>query len=454
MAPAVSALVNAGADVTFKLHPSGMAPCHICAQNLDDKSLSTILAATGSARPDANALDSLERTPMYVAVIEGQTVSGGHDFVALERCIMALEAWGGQMMIFGTHNRLQSPVSFLASAWRHNDLSVVLDHLPSRYPLQSGDALNTAPVQESLSASFLYPLHSCLLGLRREMNSTTSGKKMTTDTSLIRTISVLLEHGFEPNERIDQVEGSFEGETELSTFIGYTPIQVVASIALEFEAVSGLHVVMRSLIADAAECLVRNGARIGVDAPPLKRLRRRQSSSNVSSSEDDDASEGSSTTDVARSCLKLDSNKQALKLLGGEDRLSLAKKEWAAIKSIAATSKVTLWQDDKQSIPDSQAAGGSSEKSCAICWKVFGILNRKHRCRISKRHVCDDCSTKRLVEGGVENRVSDGQFLLAAVDAGKEVSNRFQEKVEQDRIQDVRLQKSHTALRLERLEAE
>jgi hypothetical protein len=121
---------------------------------------------------------------------------------------------------------------------------------------------------------------------------------------------------------------------------------------------------------------------------------------------------------------------------------------------MAATSKVTLWQDDKQSIPDSQAAGGSSEKSCAICWKVFGILNRKHRCRISKRHVCDDCSTKRLVEGGVESRVSDGQFLLAAVDAGKEASNRLQDKVEQDRIQDVRSQKSHTALRLERLEAE
>jgi hypothetical protein len=70
-----------------------MTPCHICAQNLDDKSLSTILAATGSARPDANALDSLEKTPTYVAVIEGHTVSGGHDFVALERCIMALEAW-------------------------------------------------------------------------------------------------------------------------------------------------------------------------------------------------------------------------------------------------------------------------------------------------------------------------------------------------------------------------
>jgi hypothetical protein len=335
MAPALGALVNAGANVTFKLHPSGTTPSHICAQNLDDKSLSTILAAPGSARPDANSLDTLGRTPMYVAVIEGHTVSGGHDFVALERCIMALEAWGGQMMIFGTNNGLQPPVSFLASAWRHDDLSVVLDHLPSRYPLQSSDALNTTPLQESLSAYFLYPLHHCLLGLRREMNSATSGKKTSPETSLIRTIRVLLEHGFELNERIDQLEGSFEGETELGAFVGYTPIQVVASIALEFEAASGLYVVMRSLIADAAECLVRNGARIGVDAPVLKRLRRRQSSSNVSSSEDDDASEGSSTTDVARPCLKLESNKQArpclklesnkqvLKLLGGEDRLSV-----------------------------------------------------------------------------------------------------------------------------------
>jgi hypothetical protein len=74
-----------------------------------------------------------------------------------------------------------------------------------------------------------------------------------------------------------------------------------------------------------------------------------------------------------------------------------------------------------------------------------GMSSETHR--FSKRHVCDDCSTKRLVEDGVERRVSDGQFFLAAVDA----SNRLQEKAEQDRIQDVRTQKSHTALRLERL---
>jgi hypothetical protein len=49
---------------------------------------------------------------------------------------------------------------------------------------------------------------------------------------------------------------------------------------------------------------------------------------------------------------------------------------------------------------------------------------------------------------------SDGQLLLAAVDAGKEASIRLHAKSEQDRIQDVRTQKSHTALRLERLGAE
>jgi hypothetical protein len=32
----------------------------------------------------------------------------------------------------------------------------------------------------------------------------------------------------------------------------------------------------------------------------------------------------------------------------------------------------------------------------------FGIMNRKHRCRISKRHVRDECSTKRLVKAGLK----------------------------------------------------
>jgi hypothetical protein len=59
------------------------------------------------------------------------------------------------------------------------------------------------------------------------------------------------------------------------------------------------------------------------------------------------------------------------------------------------------WQDDKQSIPDSQAAGEAVKNPAQFVGK-FGIMNRKHRCRISKRHVRDECSTKRLVKAGLK----------------------------------------------------
>jgi len=453
MAAAVALLVKAGADVTFKTHPNGLTPCHICAQNLDDKSLSTVLAATRPARPDPNVLDVFERTPMQVAVLEGHTASGGRDSVALEKCIVALEAWGGQIVIPGMG--FQRPVSFLAAAWRPEDLSVVLRHMHYRYPLKSGDVLDDTSPEESLSAHFCYPLHSCLVSMRREIDSASGGEThMEMESSLIRTVRVLFQHGFDPNERLEQPEeGAFRDDPELGEFVGYTPMQVVASIALEFEATKStmpteLYVRTRNTVADAAELLVRNGARTSVDVPPNKRLRRKKSvskSSITTSSQDEEVSEGSS--------LKLDS-KQIIALLGGEDRLGPAKKEWGTLKAVNATGMVSLLTDDKETISDSDAAGGSSEKSCAICWKTFGLLNRKHRCRVMRRHVCDDCSTKRLIQGGVEYRISDGQFLLAAVDAGNEASERLQAKSEQDRIQGLQAQKSQAALRLERLEAE
>jgi hypothetical protein len=86
--------------------------------------------------------------------------------------------------------------------------------------------------------------------------------------------------------------------------------------------------------------------------------------------------------------------------------------------------------------------------------KSSGIMNRKHRCRISKRHVCDDCSTKRLVEGGVESRVSS-QFYWRRSTRARKRATGYKKKAEQDRIQDdVRSQEISHALRLERLEAE
>ena len=104
-------------------------------------------------------------------------------------------------------------------------------------------------------------------------------------------------------------------------------------------------------------------------------------------------------------------------------------------------------------IEDSEAPGGSDEKTCAICWKAFGtLMNRKHRCRISRRHVCDECSSKRVVEGKEEHRVSDGQFLLARADEVREESR----KLEAAKKKRMALQQpvTTTAARLERLEAE
>lgn len=80
-------------------------------------------------------------------------------------------------------------------------------------------------------------------------------------------------------------------------------------------------------------------------------------------------------------------------------------------------------------IEDNEEPGGSSTKSCAVCWKQFGTLtNRKHKCRSSWRYVCDECSTKRLVRGGKDYRVSDGQYLLAAADLVKKGSQSERKK--------------------------
>ena len=86
---------------------------------------------------------------------------------------------------------------------------------------------------------------------------------------------------------------------------------------------------------------------------------------------------------------------------------------------------------DISSVPDSNEPGGSDVSSCAICWSEFGVItNRKQFCQISTRHVCNDCSTKRLFEGGREFRVSDGQYLFAKAQEGKKaVSHTMTQRV-------------------------
>jgi uncharacterized protein YlaI len=119
--------------------------------------------------------------------------------------------------------------------------------------------------------------------------------------------------------------------------------------------------------------------------------------------------------------------------------------------------------DDNSIFENSSVAGGSDSMSCAICWSVFGtLLNRRHKCRVSWRYVCDDCSAKRLVQVCSEYRLSDGQFNLARVDAVNEQQGRkvvtttpaIAKQISTPNVSSKSVDASRLAVRLDRLEAE
>lgn len=445
MTGAVASLVAAGARVDFTFGSMDKSLAHICAKNLDDKSLSTILSSPGRRRLNPNAVDALGRTPMYIAATEGYTAGGETDPLALSRCIMALEAWGGQMIVADPANTLESPVSVLASMWRPEELSVVLDHTSYRYPLHNPDSLQKEAVDLSLGALSCYPLHCAMASLRGYVGSALLEDTSAVDNRLVCTLRVLLERGFEPNERIEVRQGV---SLSCGDFVGYAPIQVLAMVAKQVEAMregleAGAYDAIRSVIEETAEFLVRLGARPSLDLPPAARLRRTASGSRTSGSESSNAT------------FCLESTREVVQLLGGEERLKVPQQEWSDLKPIPATAMVDLLKDDKSSFAESDAPGGSSEKSCAICWKEFGALvNRKHKCRVTRRFVCDGCSSKRLKADGNEFRVSDGQFLLARIDAAKEMQIRQEAEAEQDQLKAAAVKRARSQIRQERLEAE
>lgn len=162
----VADLVNAGARVDIRAPKLEMAPVHICAKNLDHKSLSMILSATYPVKPNPNLLDAIGRTPMYIAAIEGQGPAGGKDPHALGRCIMALEAWGGLMLPDPTASQLRWPQSVLAAGWQARELSEVLHHSATRYPLP--DELLKQQMGTSIGAFYHYPIHWALISLLKE----------------------------------------------------------------------------------------------------------------------------------------------------------------------------------------------------------------------------------------------------------------------------------------------
>jgi ankyrin repeat protein len=162
----VRILVNAGADCSIGQSVDKLTPCHICAKGLDEKTLSIVLSASKPTRPDPNALDCHGRTPMYLAAVEGKG-----DAVALDLCLSALAAWGGQLTVDSPKSKgLLHPVHCVSAQWKSDELGVILAHCNHRYPHtnirnDSDEGIN------SLSAMFHYPIHASLISFRSRVHS-------------------------------------------------------------------------------------------------------------------------------------------------------------------------------------------------------------------------------------------------------------------------------------------
>ncbi|GAX18480.1 hypothetical protein FisN_2Lh137 [Fistulifera solaris] len=388
MSAAVKALVDVGANVSLKTEEDESSLAHLCVRNLDDNSLSVVLSVQ-TRKINPNCFTSFGRSPMYTAVMEGRK-AGRFDSDALRRCLLILKRCGGE---FGLSEGSEV-VKSLACSFRHEDLTVVLQFCPLRFPL---------PTDCSLNSFYGYPLHHSMLCL-------TTTAAFLVSSSGVQTVSVLLNHGFEPNERMDFLPSC--SDDYASEYVGYTPLQVLASIGTDMKSRANLcdpdeFSVRMKTIQDVACCLIRNGGRLAVDNPFTTRSR-------VINYVDVEGRKDSAAPVREFDLLLFD----VIELFGGKNKVNAARDEFISLSACRATPFALISSDNKSAIPNSGQPGGSDEKSCAICWKSFGtIRNRQHRCRISRRYVCDDCSTKRVKDEFTEHRVSDGQFLFGRFDA-------------------------------------
>jgi hypothetical protein len=440
MSSAASLLISFGAQTDYRTPDQGLTLLHVCASNLDDRGLAVLLTASGKFKIDPNALDGVGRTSMFTAAIIGKTSAGSNDPDALVRCLEILHSHGGQLLI-DLPRWMQHPVSILSSSFRARDLSAVLRHITFRFPLTNADGM---PVENSLASLYDYPLHSAMLAFLHVIDGLGAGKTVTIQVDLPGVVKTLLSYGFEPNERLDDSEFSRHAGLR---FIGYSPLQLLALAALRLSKIGttleqSVYGELDAIVSTTASALVINGARITLDVPPGQRFK---TSSGVDVGEEEER---------LRSQLKLDTNQNLLHLLGGAEFFSQAQKGWAAKNNIPAGSATIIQIDNSIVLKNATVPGGTNDKCCAICWKQFGLLIRKHKCRVSWRYLCDECTTKRIIREG-SHRVSDGQFLLACADAATAVSDKQKRDMEgKQEAQRISQAKPTGKAKLEMLEAE
>ena len=204
---------------------------------------------------------------------------------------------------------------------------------------------------------------------------------------LFRTLELLLSRGFEPNERVESVN---DGIRNFKDIIGYTPLQltVVAALNLFDKLKHNKHnntlTVATTCISSCTEMLVFNGGRLAIDEPIETRF---SDDSKIKTKRDSDGK--TSFSNVERSVINVEKHPEVMSLMDAKQNLHICRTKWQRTKTVVGDSGQTSFLKGKglsMKVDDTNVAGGSSEKNCAICWKKFGqIRNRKHICRSSRR---------------------------------------------------------------------
>jgi len=418
---AIKLLVAFRADVSCKTSNDD-SPLHLCARRLDHQSISVLLSS--QIRPDPCALNKAMLTPMATACIEGLNVCGHRDPALLQPTLEKLSAKRGSMIKEEDCDADQSldtdrplhPVHRMALDW-NPELFLVMGY--SRFYVADGTI--------SLNGKYDYPMHACIVALLKLKNAKTDDILLKATNGFLSTMQVLIKYGCEPNERCDG-GCSF---VESNGFVGYTPMDVLAKCALELkknkEKIRGFGVISK-LIADMAELLVRNGARFNLNRPPKKRqlsFNRQSSDSSVASSFDINHQEKKAVPFTMEQRMKIEGNEALLNILGTSDRLNNALSQWSSLEPVGdkglflrqsstTTSRKDAIKKKHSSFLESSTAsrkdalkkkpssflegfdldacssarGGSDEKSCSICWKVFGLVSsRRQTCQASMRYV-------------------------------------------------------------------
>jgi hypothetical protein len=271
-------------------------------------------------------------------------------------------------------------------------------------------------------------------------------------------LQVLLDHGFEPNERIEYLQKDGVFTEDLQEMIGFAPIQVLAAATLDLKGIGVIKQSVREsiedLIAAVAEVLIRNGARINLEAPPKVRPQRSiPSSFNLTSL----VSTENQIPKLERSVLKFDKNKDLLESFGADEDIKDHIITWIEDRAVNSTDRIEIREkDDLSSVPDSKEPGGSDANSCAICWKAFkkGLIGsgskKKSICILSKRVLCEDCCSKSLDKNGTTYKISDGQFNLARKDITRQADEELEAENERLRQQRLKVEMAKRAAEREK----